>query len=228
MLAAVGPRTAGVVFFLGQQSPEDLAQVIAGARAAGVPVIIDAAAQLPPRANLTRWTRLGAEFVVFSGGKGMRGPQASGLVLGPAERVEAVRLNANPHFAIGRSMKVGKEEIMGLVAAVDLFLARDEGEELAAWRRQAETICAAVEGLPGVRATTVAAEPPAAPAIAPRAYVRLDQGAALTEAELIRALQEGEPGVVPRPTSLGVMFDPMTLEPGEEAIVARRLREVLG
>jgi L-seryl-tRNA(Ser) seleniumtransferase len=228
MLAAIGPRTAGVVFFLGQQSPEDLPPVIAGARAAGVPVIVDAAAQLPPRANLTRWTGLGAEFVVFSGGKGVRGPQASGLVLGPEERVEAVRLNANPHSAVGRSMKVGKEEIMGLVAAVDLFMARDEREELAAWRRQGEAICAAVEGLPGVRAAIVATEPPAAPGIVPRSYVRLEPGAAISEAELVRALREGDPPIVPRPTSLGVMFDPMTMEPGEEAIVARRLQELLG
>jgi L-seryl-tRNA(Ser) seleniumtransferase len=227
MVQAIGPRTAGVVFFLGQQRPEHLPPVIAGARAAGVPVIVDAAAQLPPRANLTQWVAMGAEFVVFSGGKGLRGPQASGLVLGPEERVAAVRANANPHFAIGRSMKVGKEEIMGLAAAVDLFMARDEGEELAAWRRQSEVICDAVAGLPGVRASIVATEPPAAPAIVPRPYVRLET-AAMSEAELVRALDAGAPAIVARPTSFGVMFDPMTMEPGEEAIVARRLRELLG
>lgn len=228
LVAAIGPRTAGVVFFLGQQPPEDLPPVIAGAREKGVPVIVDAAAQLPPRANLTRWVALGAELVVFSGGKGLRGPQASGLVLGTEERVAAVRLNANPYFAIGRGMKVGKEEIMGLVAAVDLFLDRDETEELAAWRRQAEVICAAVEGLPGVCAEVVAREPPAAPAIVPRAYVRLTDDAPLTEPELARALETGEPPILPRRTSLGVMFDPMTLEPGEEAVIAGRLRALLG
>jgi L-seryl-tRNA(Ser) seleniumtransferase len=227
MLAAIGPRTAGVVFFLGQQPPEELPPLIAGARAAGVPVIVDAAAQLPPRSNLTGLVGMGAELVVFSGGKGLRGPQASGLVLGTDERVAGVRSNANPQSAIGRGMKVGKEEIMGLVTAVDLFLDRDEAEELAAWRRQAEVICAAVEGLAGVSASVIAREPPAAPAIVPRAYLRLEESAPMSEPRLAQELAAGEPPIVPRRTNLGVMFDPMTLEPGEEAVIAGRLRELL-
>jgi uncharacterized pyridoxal phosphate-dependent enzyme len=227
MIAALGPRTAGVVFFLGQQPLADLPPLIAGARAAGVPVIVDAAAQLPPRSNFAGLVGMGAELVVFSGGKGLRGPQASGMVLGARERIAAVRANANPQNAIGRGMKVGKEEIMGLVTAVDLFLARDEAEELAAWRRQAEVICTAVEGLPGVRASVIAREPPAAPAIVPRAYLLLDETARLSEEELTRELATGDPPIVPRRTNRGVMFDPMTLEPGEEDVVAHRLRRLL-
>src|SRR5713101_5461353 len=196
MVAAIGPRAAGVVFFLGQQ----------------------------PRANLTELIDMGAELVVFSGGKGLRGPQASGLVLGTEERVAGVRANANPQNAIGRGMKVGKEEIMGLVTAVDLFLERDEAEELAAWERQAASICAAVAGLPGVCASVVAREPPAAPWIVPRAYLRLEEGAPVTEQCLMSELAAGDPPIIPRRTSLGLMFDPMTLELGEETIVARRLR----
>jgi len=227
MVAAIGPRTAGVVFFLGQQPREDLPPLIAGARAAGVPVIVDAAAQLPPRANLTDLVGMGAELVVFSGGKGLRGPQASGLVMGTEERVAAARANANPQNAIGRGMKVGKEEIMGLLTAVDLFLSRDEAEELAAWERQAATICAAVADLSGVRASVVAREPPAAPWIVPRAYLRLEEGAPVTEQCLMSELAAGDPPIIPRRTSLGLMFDPMTLEPGEDSIVARRLRALL-
>jgi uncharacterized pyridoxal phosphate-dependent enzyme len=227
MVAAIGPRTAGVVFFLGQQPREDLLPLIEGARAAGVPVIVDAAAQLPPRANLTELVGMGAELVVFSGGKGLRGPQASGLVLGTEERVAGVRANANPQNAIGRGMKVGKEEIMGLVTAIDLFLSRDETEELAAWGRQAATICAAVAELPGLRASVQAREPPAAPAIVPRAYVRLEEGAPMMEARLMAELAAGEPPIIPRRTRLGLMFDPMTLEPGEEAVVAGQLRSLL-
>jgi L-seryl-tRNA(Ser) seleniumtransferase len=228
MLAALGPRTAAVVFFLGQQPPEHLAPLIVGANAAGVPVIIDAAAQLPPRANLTRWIDLGADLIVFSGGKGLRGPQSSGLVLGKEEPVAAVRANANPYSAIGRGMKVGKEEIMGLVTAVHLFLDRDETEELAAWHKQAATICAAAQNLAGVRAEVIASEPPAAPAIVPRAYLRMEPGAPMTEDALEQALATGDPPIMVRRTSLGVMFDPMTLEPGEEDAIATRLREVLG
>jgi L-seryl-tRNA(Ser) seleniumtransferase len=217
MLSGVGPRTAAVVFFLGQQPPEHLP-----------PLIVGAAAQLPPRANLTQWIEMGADLVVFSGGKGLRGPQASGLVLGKEERVAAVRANANPYNAIGRGMKVGKEEIMGLVTAVHLFLDRDETEELAAWRAQAATICAAVADLPGVRAEVIAREPPAAPGIVPRAYLHLDPDATMTEEVLEAALATGDPAIMVRPTSLGLMFDPMTLEPGEEYAIAKRLREVLG
>jgi uncharacterized pyridoxal phosphate-dependent enzyme len=227
MVAAIGPRTAGVVFFLGQQPREDLVAVIAGARAAGVPVLVDAAAQLPPRANLTELVGMGAELVAFSGGKGLRGPQCSGLVLGTEERIAAVRANANPENAIGRGMKVGKEEIMGLVAAVHRFLDQDETEELAAWERQAATIARAVEGLPGVRASIVAQEPPAAPWIVPRAYVRLEAGAPMTEERLARELEAGDPPIMTRRTRLGVMFDPMTLEPGEEDLIAHRLRDLL-
>jgi L-seryl-tRNA(Ser) seleniumtransferase len=227
MVAAIGPRTAAVVFFLGQQPREDLPPLIAGARAAGVPVIIDAAAQLPPRANLTELLGMGAEIVVFSGGKGLRGPQSSGLVLGPEERIAAVRANANPHFAIGRGMKVGKEEIMGLVAAVHLFLDHDEAEELAAWRRQVETIGEAVRNLPGVQPSIVAQEPPAAPWIVPRAYLRLTDGAPMTEDQMVRELASGDPPIVTRRSSRGIMFDPMTLEPGEERIIAQRLQALL-
>ena len=92
--------------------------------------MVDAAAQLPPRANLKEIVELGADLVVFSGGKGMRGPQATGLVLGKPELVAAARLNGSPQSAVGRGMKVGKEEIMGLLAAVELYLAQDEAAEL--------------------------------------------------------------------------------------------------
>jgi uncharacterized pyridoxal phosphate-dependent enzyme len=227
IVAAIGPRTAGVVFFLGRQPREELPPLIAGARAAGVPVLVDAAAQLPPRANLTELLGMGVELVSFSGGKGMRGPQCSGLVLGSEERIAAVRANANPQNAIGRSMKVGKEEIMGLVAAVHRFLDQDEAAELAAWERQAATIAGSVENVPGVLASIVAREPPAAPWIVPRAYVRLDASAPMTEARLERELEAGDPPIVTRRTGLGMMFDPMTLEPGEEELIARRLRELL-
>jgi uncharacterized pyridoxal phosphate-dependent enzyme len=227
MVEAIGPRTAAVVFFLGQQPREHLTPVIDGAKAAGVPVIVDAAAQLPPRRNLTELVDMGVELVAFSGGKGLRGPQASGLVLGTEARVAAVRANSNPQSAIGRGMKVGKEEIMGLVAAVDLFLSADESEQLAAWARQAGTICAAVEGLPGVRCSVLTQDQPANPSIAPRAYFHLEPGSRMTEERLVQELAAGDPPIIPRRTRLGVLFDPMTLEPGEEAVVAQRLRDLL-
>ena len=152
IIAALGPKTAAVVFFLGVQTREDLAEIILEARSSGIAVIVDAAAQLPPRSNLRSILDMGATGVVFSGGKAIRGPQTTGLVLGQADLVEAVRLNANPHTAVGRAMKVGKEEVMGLVTALDLFLAADEEEELARWQGWLEEIAERLNELDGVEA----------------------------------------------------------------------------
>jgi L-seryl-tRNA(Ser) seleniumtransferase len=169
IMAGVGERTAAIVHFLGKQTKEQLAEVIAGARPLGVPVIVDAAAQLPPRSNLTELTAMGASLVVFSGGKGMRGPQCTGLVVGQREFVEAVRLNASPFSSAGRGMKVGKEEIFGLIAAVELFLAGSDEEDRECWEKRSARIVEALDGLPDIKAYVVRDEQPASPQFTPRA-----------------------------------------------------------
>jgi uncharacterized pyridoxal phosphate-dependent enzyme len=131
--AAITAQTAAVVFFKGTQTLEDLSAVVAAAHARGVPVIVDCAAQLPPKSNLTSVLASGADLAVFSGGKGFMGPQASGLVIGSPEMVAACRACSAPNGGPGRAQKVGKEEIMGLVAAVELFVATDEAEVYAEW-----------------------------------------------------------------------------------------------
>ena len=102
-------KTAAVVFFKGTQLLSDLPAVVAAAHAKGVPVIVDCAAQLPPRRNLTDILATGADLAVFSGGKGFTGPQASGLVIGTPDLVEACRLNSAPNGGPARGHKVGKE-----------------------------------------------------------------------------------------------------------------------
>ena len=92
ILGGISDRTAAVVHFLGMQSKAQLKEVIAGANRAGVPVLVDAAAQLPPRTNLTEIVDIGASLAVFSGGKGLRGPQCTGLVLGKSDYVDAVQV----------------------------------------------------------------------------------------------------------------------------------------
>jgi len=225
ILARVGPRTAAVVHFLGRQTREQLREVVAalGKRGSGVPVIVDAAAQLPPRSNLVDLAAMGCGLVVFSGGKGIRGPQCSGLVLGRRDLVDAVRLNASPSSAIGRGMKVGKEEILALLAAVDLFLAGSDERDFERWMRQASRV---VEAVAAARfpARVGSKGQPAAPDFAPRAYIDLDAERA---ERLLRAMREGEPSIVLRRVPPGVLVDPMTLEPGEEEVVARRLAEEL-
>ena len=100
------------------------------ARAHGVPVIVDAADQVPPVANLWKFTReMGADLAIFSGGKGLRGPQASGIIVGRADLIRACRANSGPYHSIGRPAKVGKEEMVGVLAAVELAVTKDEAAE---------------------------------------------------------------------------------------------------
>jgi L-seryl-tRNA(Ser) seleniumtransferase len=114
--------------------------VIEIAKVRGVPVIVDSASTLPPIDHLRRWTRWGADLVIYSGGKGIRGPQDSGMLAGRRDLIEAARLNGNPHAAIGRGMKVSKEAMVGLWKAIDLFLATDHEAELAVHKGQAAAI----------------------------------------------------------------------------------------
>ena len=227
IIEGIGENTAAVVFFLGKQTKAQLGEVIPEATKRDVPVIVDAAAQLPPRSNLTEIVEMGASLVSFSGGKGLRGPQCSGLVLGKKEFVEAARLNSSPHSAVGRGMKVGKEEIMGLLTAVELFLAKDENEELAEWHSRVAHIVQAVQSIDGVQAEVRSREQNASPRIAPRAYITLADSSGKTPRQVIEELREGEPSIVVRQDSNAILIDPMTLMPGEEEIIAKRLLDVL-
>ena len=112
---------------------------IAIAHRHGVPLVVDAAAQLPPVENLWRFTGMGADLALFSGGKGLCGPQSSGLVLGRQDLIDAIAFNANPRMAIGRPMKVGKEEIAGLLAAVKRYLALDHATSCRPGKRRCRT-----------------------------------------------------------------------------------------
>src|SRR5690606_34006686 len=123
--AAINENTAAVFWTQGAMSgPGDipLETFIEIAHAHNLPVLMDAAAQLPPVENLWRYTQMGVDLVVFSGGKDLHGPQPSGLILGRKELIEACRVNGPPHSSIGRPMKVGKEEMIGLLAAVKWYV----------------------------------------------------------------------------------------------------------
>ena len=227
IVEAIGPKTAGIVFFLGKQSKSQLAEILPQAAKYGVPVVVDAAAQLPPRSNLTEIVAMGASLVVFSGGKGIRGPQSSGLVLGKEEFVEAVRLNSSPQSAVGRGMKVGKEEIMGLLTAVELFLSSDEPQELLEWYQRVKYIVDAVAGIDGIDATVLDKEQDAAPDIVPRAYIRLDDAFPKTLNQVMYELRGGEPAIVTGSSGSTIIIDPMTMVPGEAEVIAKRLCDLL-
>lgn len=149
---SIGPRTAAVAYLFHQwnRCPVTLAEVAEIAHDAGVPVIVDAAVMLPPPDSLTRFIRDGADMVTFSGGKGLRGPQSTGILCGRADLVEAARLNMSPNHGIGRPAKVCKEEIVGLIAALQLFVDADHEAEWAVWRGMTESIIDGLADIPGV------------------------------------------------------------------------------
>ncbi|HEX5500903.1 MAG TPA: aminotransferase class V-fold PLP-dependent enzyme, partial [Thermomicrobiales bacterium] len=196
--AAIGPATAAVLFVAGEHVAHgalSLAQTVAIAHERGVPVIVDAAAQLPPAANLWRFTQdLGADLAVFSGGKDLRGPQASGLIVGVADWIEACRVNGSPHQRLARPMKAGKEEMAGLVVAIERYLALDHAAQSALWEATVQDWIDAVAGLPGIEARRQFPDEAGQPA--PRARIDLDPAiAGITGAQLHQRLWEGEPGI---------------------------------
>jgi L-seryl-tRNA(Ser) seleniumtransferase len=198
-------------------SPKEL--IDAGKRA-GVPVLIDLAAELPPAANLTKYSEMGADLVTISGGKGLRGPQSTGILAGRKDLIEAAKMHAYPLTMMGRGMKMGKEEVVGLIAAVNRFLALDHEAIAQEWTRTAKYVAEELQGIPGLRAEYVA------PRNTVLGYdaVELSWDQKLipvTPEQLRQRLRDGEPRII----FSGTTFITRNLENGEEIIAARRLRE---
>jgi uncharacterized pyridoxal phosphate-dependent enzyme len=230
----IGPQTAAVAMVLSHNSlghKVELDEMIAIAHGAGVPLILDAAAEVPPAENLRKFVKMGADLVAFSGGKEMRGPQCSGLLLGRKDLVEAAYANSAPHNRFARIAKVGKEEIVGLLTAVEIYLKRDEAAE----RRQREAVLERVakrlKGSPGVKTEFI---PNLDPSHSPRLSVQWDEEKkGLTVAKMVERLREGDPSIVTadmtrfRPSWKGLGIFANQLRPGEELIVANRVRQLL-
>ncbi len=227
---AINDRTAAVLWFAGRlaSTSPDLADVIALAHAHHVPVIVDAAAQIPKMENLWRFTRdLGADIAIFSGGKGMRGPQSSGLVLGRADLIEGCIANGSPNSTIGRPMKVGKEELFGILAAVEWSLAQDEEATIARYEQIVQSWVSALSELPGV--TVERGFPSEAGQPMPRAMVTLGKGSKLKASELVTALWNQDPAIaISQIGEDSVALNPQTLDSDEDVIVAEAIRDLLG
>ncbi len=229
--SAINDRTA-MLFFLnvaeheGAIGREEFARL---AKRSGIPSLIDGAADVPPASNLRAFIEMGYDLVAFSGGKGIRGPQCSGLLLGRRDLIDAAYLNGSPHSnSVGRIGKVGKEEIVGLWKAVELYLQRDHAADWRDWEQRVEVVQRAVAGIRSVEAE------PFVPKIAnavPHLAITWDAtDLGLSRAEFVEALRDGDPRVEVRPSrsddpklEIGVWM----LEPGEDQIVARRCAEVL-
>ncbi len=193
----------------------------------GLPLILDAASMLPPRDNLFKFANAGADLVCYSGGKGIRGPQGTGILVGRADLVEAARLNASPNAAIGRSAKVSKEEIMGLIAALEAFLKGDEEAEMALYQRRCEDLVDHLDEVPGITATI---ENDELVYTIPEAIVRFDSSWTGRSAdEIVQALADGDPPIYARALDpeQGLILNPFNPTDEEIQVVGRRLREEL-
>lgn len=227
---AINERTAAVFYFPGALSGRGdlpLETVIEIANRHSVPVIVDAAAQLPPVENLWRFTQLGAALAVFSGGKDLRGPQASGLIVGRKDLIEAIRINGSPNHSIGRPMKVGKEEMVGLLAAVKRYLTLDHEGRASQDEETVSGWCLELNRLPGVHAER--SFPNEAGQPLPRAKITIDPAkAGLTCDAVVKQLEAGSPSImVARAGADGLYLNPMTLADGEEQLVLNRLLKIL-
>jgi uncharacterized pyridoxal phosphate-dependent enzyme len=210
------------------------------AHAHGVPCFNDAAADVPPIANLWNYTQMGFDLVTFSGGKGIRGPQNAGLLLGKKALIAAAAASNNPYDGVGRGMKVAKEQIVGMVAAVDWLLAQSDDGLEKEFRRRADKIAAMLKDVPTL--TAEVSIPPVANHV-PHLLLRYNQDRVkISPRDVVVELRKGSPAIELNPStgrksgaSAGITTDENTivvgvwmLQPGEELIVGRRLKEVLG
>ncbi len=232
---AINENTAAVAYIFGPRrgGALPLDKVVEIAHERDVPVIVDAAAMLPPPENLTQFIEMGADLVSFSGGKGVLGPQSTGILAGRADLIEAAYANGAPNSdSIGRAAKVCKEEIAGIVTALEIFVDTDFDAVMSGWRDQCVLVIEALEDIPGLRVELSEARPEMLESMsnAPRAVIYFDQDwKGPSQERILQMLEDGDPGV--RVNSSGfegeIAIIPVNLRPGEEVELAQRLREVL-
>jgi len=223
---ALGDRTAAVVYFAGSHLNRNtlpLPYVVDRAHAHGVPVIVDAAAQVPPMSNLWRFTReCGADVAVFSGGKSIGGPQNSGLAVGTPRMIRLMRLNGPPNQGLTRTMKVAKETMIGLLTAVERYVSLDHDAVAASWDAVVDDWVAAWAGL-SCRVIRSASNEAGEPV--PRVLLELETARARDE--LVAHLRAGDPPIeVVLHDERSVALSSHLLQPGEAQIVRERVLRV--
>ncbi len=225
---AVNNQTAMMLFY-NNNNPEGRIrdeEFVALGKKHGIPTLNDAAADVPPVDNLWKYTKMGFDLVAFSGGKGLRGPQSAGLLLGRKDLISAARLNAPPNGnTVGRGLKVNKEEMLGMLVALERYLANDHAAERRQFDARAEAIRSGVATIPGITAEVFV------PEVANHVpHVRISWDAAakgMTPNDAVNALRAGEPSIGTRSEGDAIVIGVWMMQPGEEKIVARRLRQVL-
>lgn len=228
--AAINENTAAVAYLFSSfitRRAVPFEEVVEIAHSHGVPVIVDAASYLPPRANLRRFIEAGADMVQFSGGKGVRGPQGTGILAGRADLIEAAYANASPHQFIGRGMKVAKEEIIGLVEALRIFADEDENAETRRYREMSQLVVDALIEAPGLQIAVAHDDWHYLTPIAVMKFTKDWRGPSRDETR--QRMASGDPPIylhdINDPDELAV--DPFNLDERELETVITRLRETL-
>ena len=224
---AINERT-GMLFFLnkaepnGQVSAEDFVKI---GKARGIPTMNDAASDATPKGNLSKYTKMGFDLVIFSGGKALRGPQASGLLLGRKDLIEAAQPAMSPYGGIGRGMKVGKEEMVGLLAAVERYLKADHAAE---WKLLESRVTSIRQALAGVKGVTTERHIPVIANELPHVTVHWDEAArGLSSQQVGDQLLASDPPIqVQRPGKGQLLISVWMMRGNEHEIVGRRLKEI--
>lgn len=229
MLTAINKNTAALFCMahcLGEKASVDFESLVSISRETGVPLIVDAASECPPLSALSRFCKAGADLVIFSGGKSLMGPQSTGLIVGRSDLIEACAANGNPFAAIGRPMKVSREEIVGFLTALELYLERDHDKDHDRWESQIQHIAEKLQVFPCVDLIRLTrSETYTVPLLG----VRLRGNASFTKSDLIVGLESHQPIVVVSEYVIddGIVINPHQLEPGQEIVVADRLSTVI-
>jgi L-seryl-tRNA(Ser) seleniumtransferase len=226
---AVGERTA-LMFFMNVAEADGRikrGEWVELARKHGVPTLLDAAADVPPVEHLSEYNKLGFDLVAFSGGKALRGPNDTGLLLGKKDLVEAAKRNTNPHCGtIGRMMKVSKEDMVALLAAVERYVRLDHKAEWREWERRIAVIEAALKDVPTLQCERIV--PPIANHVLHLILTWDEKRVRTTREKVTRDLADGDPpiliGRVHGTGDKGILISVFVLQDGEERVVAERLR----
>lgn len=222
---ALDDQTAMFAFF-GDRADDSnipLEDVVAICHRKNIPVLVDAAAERPTTPNV--YLEAGADMVAYSGGKCLRGPQSAGLVLGRKDLLQAAFANGAPHHSIGRAMKAGKEEIMGLLAAVEKWVERDHDAEWREWENRLDIITNAVSNFPSV---TTRIQQPGRSNVAPILEIHWESKTLpITPEEAAQQLSNGDPRIEVFTHENGIEIMPYMMQNGEDVIVAKRLKEIL-
>jgi L-seryl-tRNA(Ser) seleniumtransferase len=237
---AVNEKTAALAYVnsyhcapRGNVSIEEVQRI---ARKHEIPVIVDSASLLPPVSNLTKFVDLGIDLSIFSGGKGIRGPNDTGIVLGAGRRgkelIEAVKRNTNPYESIGRGFKVSKEQIVGVVAALERFLQRDETTHYERLMATAQGLLRELADLPHVTVSIIPHDEHPMYSLVPRVKLELDTEAlGMNAFDVEQSLNAGTPPIltrmVKRDPEHTVLIETYHLREGEDRLVVDRLREIL-